>query len=91
MNNATRQRAFRSCSSAKDIFPPYTPERIALDKWARLICGEKIIVSDRDLDLICEHLKDDDGPQAQLFFGFLVSIPNPKQIGTIRTYLAWLK
>lgn len=61
------------------------------DFWERAKKGEKVICNDANLDLLCERFKDDEGPEASLFFGKFVTIPNPNRCGLLDQYIGWLK
>lgn len=64
---------------------------LAIEKAVKLFQVDKVVVSDRDLDILCNYYSQDDGQAASHFFSRLISIPNPQQYGTIRLYLAWLR
>lgn len=61
-----------------------------LAKWDRIKRGERVVVSHQSLDALCDHFKDQDGPEASCFFGCLRSIPNPQQVGTLDALVAWV-
>lgn len=59
-------------------------------KWSALKSGQLVVMSDPELDELCDHFKDHDGPDADLFFGYCGSAPNPKRVGTLDTYLVFV-
>lgn len=48
------------------------------EKWRRVLAGEKVVCSYADLDAFPYH-------------GRLASIQNPRQVGTLDCWLAYLK
>ncbi len=59
-------------------------------KWERLKAGERVIVSNEELDALAARFTDDDGPEAALYFSSVASIPNPQQMGTRDQFIAWI-
>lgn len=53
-------------------------------KMQRLRAGERVVCSETDLDALFEALTDEEGNR-------LASIHNPAQVGTLDSYVAFLK
>jgi hypothetical protein len=60
------------------------------EKWQRIKDGSREIMSDQSLDMLCEHFKDSDSEEADLFFSRLKSVPNPHMVGTLGKYEVWM-
>lgn len=76
---------------AQEVGSLMTAVMLAIEKAVKLFQGDKVVVSDRDLDILCNYYSQDDSQAASHFFSRLISIPNPQQYGSIRLYLAWLR
>lgn len=60
-------------------------------KLADLFRGHDVAVGHRELDMLSEHLQDDDTPEARRYFHELVTVPNPEQYGWRDTFVAHLR
>ncbi len=58
-------------------------------KWKRMKQGDKVVTNDAELDLLAKLVEGTE--DADLFFGKLVSIPNPLRCGVLDSYVAWVK
>lgn len=65
----------------------------ALSKWEDIKQGQRVIISDESLDALIDelHARPTEDPDAMLFFGNFVSIPNPKRVGIRDAYIGYLK
>lgn len=64
---------------------------LALAKWDELKRGEQVIASDETLDALSAYFTDHDGPDADRYFRYCASVPNPKRVGIRDQYIVWLK
>ncbi len=67
----------------------FTPGMILAD-WARLKLGRLVVVSDAWHDAAIEYFKQNEGPEADIFFRDLATAPNPRRVGTLDGYIASL-
>lgn len=63
---------------------------VALLTFNRMKAGERVVTNDQTLDVLSDHFKDQDTADASLFFRCCDSMPNPKRVGTLDQYVAWI-
>lgn len=64
---------------------------VALDKFKRMKAGERVVTNDKQLDILSAHFTAHDGDDANIYFRSVVSKPNPKRVGILDQYVAWIK
>ncbi len=62
----------------------------AQEKWRKIKAGEMVVAGFQTLDDMSDHFSKNDGPDADLYFREVASMPNPHRIGLYDTYVAFI-
>lgn len=69
----------------------FTPTiEACLLQWNRLKAGERVVTNDETLNALAAYFHDDETAEAKAFFSEVRTLPNPKQVGVLDQYVAWI-